>query len=129
MPSQAKTHRTGDPMSENDPNFIQGTVDLLILKSLQAEPRHGYGVAAWIRATSDEAFQIEEGALYTALHRMKARGWVESEWGRSKNNRQAKYYRLTDRGRAQLERASDRWESHAEAVGRVLGADLTDASA
>lgn len=129
MLSRATPTQPGDPMSENDPNFIQGTVDLLILKSLQAEPRHGYGVARWIRATSDEAFRIEEGALYTALHRMKARGWVESEWGRSKNNRQAKYYRLTDRGREQLERASDRWESHAEAVGRILGADPTDAPA
>ena len=80
-------------------DLLQGTLDLLVLKALSWDARHGYAVATWIRERSHEAFLVEEGALYPALHRLERRGWVESEWGLSDNNRKAKYYRLTSRGR------------------------------
>src|SRR4026207_2377209 len=78
-------------------DLLQGTLDLLVLKALSWGPAHGYSVATWIRERSDEAFLGEEGALYPALHRLERRGWVESEWGLSENNRRAKYYRLTSK--------------------------------
>jgi len=102
--------------------LLQGTLDVLVLKALSWGPRHGYAVAAWIRETAEDALRVEEGALYTALHRMEKRGWLESEWGLSENNRRAKYYRLTEPGRRQLRQATRDWTSYAEAVFRVLGA-------
>lgn len=100
--------------------LLQGTLDLLVLKALSWEPLHGYAVATWIRDHSDAEFLIEEGALYPALHRLERRGWVESEWGVSENNRRAKYYRLTSKGRAQLRSEVTMWERYVSAVGRVL---------
>lgn len=108
-------------------NLLQGTLDVLVLKALALEPRHGYGVARWIRETTDETLQIEEGALYTSLHRMHEKGWIEAEWGLSENNRRAKYYCLTPRGRAQLESSEETWTSYAEAVFKVLGARKSEA--
>ena len=90
-------------------DLVQGTLDLLILKTLTWGPRHGYAVASWIRETTDERLQIEEGALYTALHRMEKRGWIESEWGLSENNRKAKFYEITRAGLKQVERESEDW--------------------
>jgi len=107
-------------MSDEDLKLLQGTLDALVLKALEEGPRHGYAVARWIRETSDDALQIEDGALYTALHRMEERGWLESRWGRSENNRRAKFYRLTVGGRRQLERGTGRWENYARAVFKVL---------
>ena len=105
-----------------DLDLLRGTVDVLVLKTLAWGPRHGYDVARWIRQTSREELTIEEGALYTALHRMETRGWLAAEWGVSDNNRRAKYYRLTAAGRQQLSRQSAVWERYAEAVFRVLHA-------
>ena len=100
--------------------LLQGTLDLLVLKALSWGPAHGYSVATWIRERSDAAFLVEEGALYPALHRLERRGWVEAEWGLSENNRRAKYYRLTPRGRAQLRSEVSLWERYVSAVGKVL---------
>ena len=101
-------------------DLLQGTLDVLVLKTLSWGPRHGYAVAAWIRDTTQHDIQVEEGALYTALHRMEKRGWIESEWGLSENNRKAKYYELTPAGRQQLRAQTTRWTRYAQAVSRVL---------
>jgi transcriptional regulator len=103
-----------------DLELIQGTLDVLILKALTWGPRHGYAVARWIGEITDDELQIEEGALYTALHRLEKRGWVESEWGLSENNRRARFYQMTSVGRRQLRRQSDLWTRYAQAVFRVL---------
>jgi transcriptional regulator len=103
-------------------DLLQGTLDLLILKALAWGPRHGYAVASWIRATTRDDLNIEDGALYTALHRMEQRGWLDSDWGITENNRRAKYYALTDAGRAELTAARARWSTYARAVFRVLEA-------
>jgi transcriptional regulator len=103
-------------------NLLQGTLDLLVLKALAAEPRHGYGVAGWVREVTEGALEIEEGALYTSLHRMERRGWVRSEWGVSENNRRAKYYSLTAKGRRQAEAESVTWERYAAAMRKVMRA-------
>jgi PadR family transcriptional regulator, regulatory protein PadR len=103
-----------------DLDLLQGTLDVLVLKTLTWGPRHGYAVARWIAETTDETLQVEEGALYTALHRLEKRGLVESEWGLSENNRRAKYYQLTAAGRAALRAQTLRWTAYAEAVFKVL---------
>ncbi|HEU4642373.1 MAG TPA: PadR family transcriptional regulator [Gemmatimonadaceae bacterium] len=105
-----------------DLDLLQGTLDLLILKTLAWGPMHGYAAARWIRDTSDDDLQIEEGALYTALHRMEQRGWLESEWGLSENNRRAKFYQLTAAGRRQLRAKSALWTRYASAVSKILAA-------
>lgn len=109
-------------MTRKQMSLLQGTLDVLVLKAVAGEPRHGYGVADWIRRTTDGTLDIEDGALYTSLHRMERRGWLEAEWGVSKNNRRAKYYSLTPRGRAELRKASGDWARYAEAVFKVLDA-------
>lgn len=93
---------------------------MLVLRALIWGPRHGYTIMRWIRDTSDDALQIEEGALYPALHRMQARGWIEAEWGISENNRRAKFYRLTAAGRRQLEAETENWQRVSTAVTRIL---------
>ncbi len=103
--------------------LLQGTLDVLVLKALAHEARHGYGVAEWVRRTTDGTLEVEDGALYTSLHRMEKRGWIAAEWGVSKNNRRAKYYSLTDAGRAELVKASKDWARYAEAVFKVLGSE------
>ena len=108
-------------MRDDDLELLQGTLDVLVLKTLSWGPRHGYAVARWIAATSGEELAIEEGALYTALHRLEKRGWVDAEWGLSENNRKAKFYQLTARGRAQLRAQAARWARYSTAVTRVLG--------
>ena len=101
-------------------DLLQGTLDVLVLKTLSWGPRHGYAVARWIRETSDGTIQVEDRALYVSLHRMEARGWVASEWGLSENNRKAKYYRLTAAGRKQLRAKTSYWTEYATAVFRIL---------
>ena len=101
-------------------DLLQGTLDLLVLKALSWDTGHGFAVATWIRERSHDEFLVEEGALYPALHRLERRGLVESEWGLSENNRKAKFYRLTARGRAQLRAEVSRWDRYVSAVGRVL---------
>jgi len=105
-----------------DLDLLQGTLDVLVLKTLTWGPRHGYAVAEWIRQTTEGTLSIEEGALYTSLHRMEKRKWIESEWGLSDNNRKAKYYQLTRAGRTQLAQRASRWTSYAVAVHQVLNA-------
>lgn len=100
--------------------LVQGTLDMLVLKALTFGRRHGYGVAQWVRATTGGRLEVEEGALYTALHRMERRGWLESEWGVSENNRRAKYYALTAEGRRQLRSQKRQWSEYADAVFAVL---------
>ena len=107
-------------MATADLDLLQGTLDLLILKTLAWAPRHGYAVAQWIRETTDDDLQIEEGALYTALHRMEKRGWLDAEWGLSDNNRKAKYYALTALGRKQMRAKSALWTRYAQAVFKIL---------
>jgi PadR family transcriptional regulator, regulatory protein PadR len=102
-------------------DFLQGTLDMLVLRTLLFGPAHGHTIAHVIEKTSDLALQIEHGSLYPALHRLEARGFVAAFWGTSENNRKAKYYRLTPAGRKQLTRERGRWESLVKAVARVLG--------
>ena len=109
-------------MKDDNLNLIQGTLDILVLKALAAGPRHGYAVARWIRETTDDALNVDEGALYTALHRLAKRKWLESDWGLSENKRRAKFYRITVPGRKHLEASSRSWSRYAEAVFKVLGA-------
>ena len=104
----------------NELELMQGTLDLLVLKALIWGPMHGYAVARWIAVTTDEDLQIEEGALYTALHRMEKRRWLASEWGQSENNRRAKYYQLTAAGRRELRAKSAMFARYARAVFKVL---------
>jgi PadR family transcriptional regulator, regulatory protein PadR len=107
-------------MGSSDPVFLPGTLDMLILKALSSESRHGYAIAQFVQQASDEVLRVEEGALYPALHRLELKGFLRSEWGVSENNRRAKYYRLTPRGRRQLERETAGWERIAAAVTRVM---------
>ena len=97
-------------------NFLQGTLDVLILRSVAAGPLHGYDVVAWIREASGGVLAIEEGALYTALHRMEARAWLSAEWATSPKGRRAKYYGLTAEGRQQLRRGEREWTRFSGAV-------------
>jgi PadR family transcriptional regulator, regulatory protein PadR len=103
-----------------DLDLLQGTLDVLVLKALSWGPRHGYAVARWVAESSRDELAIEDGALYTSLHRMENRGWITSEWGLSENNRKAKYYQLTPAGQRQLSAQAERWNRYAKAVTRVL---------
>ena len=100
--------------------LMQGTVDLLILRALQAGPSHGYWVSKWVRDRTDGVLTIEDAALYQALHRLEARRWIDAEWGVSDNNRRARYYALTPQGREQLRSAASSWRRYAAAMVKVL---------
>jgi len=102
--------------------LLQGTLDMLILRTLQWGPQHGHGVGQAIRARSDELLRVETGSLYPALHRLVKRGWLKAEWGVSEANQRAKYYQLTAAGRAQLLRERNRWSQLVDAIGRVMNA-------
>ena len=103
-------------------DLVQGTLDLIILKALMWGPCHGYAVVRWVRDITADDLQIEEGALYTALHRMEKRKWLRADWGLSENNRKAKFYSLTPTGRKQLRVESQRWTSYARAVSKIIAA-------
>jgi transcriptional regulator len=103
-------------------DLLQGTLDLLVLKTLSWGPAHGYSVARWIQQLTDDVLQVGEGSLYPALHRLEEQGCVASEWRRSENNRKAKFYRLTPTGRAQLRAQSATWSQFAGAIAKVLRA-------
>ena len=107
-------------MARPTEELLRGTLDALILKALTWGPRHGYGIAGWIKDTSLAALAVEDRALYLALHRLEDNGWVDSDWGVSDNNRRAKFYRLTASGRAQLRAESSRLARYAEGLFRVL---------
>jgi len=100
--------------------LVQGTLDMLILKTLARGPQHGYGIAQFIQQVSDEVLRVEEGSLYPALHRLELDGVIDSEWGLSSNNRRAKYYRLTALGRKQLVKEASNWSRLAQAIALVM---------
>jgi PadR family transcriptional regulator, regulatory protein PadR len=112
----------GSLMAKPTVDLLQGTLDLLILKTLSWGPAHGYAIARWIQQLTGEVLQVGEGSLYPALHRLLERGWVESEWRVSEHNRRAKFYTLTTKGRQQLRAETASWHQFVDAVGRVLGA-------
>lgn len=101
---------------------VQGTLDMLVLKTLTRGPMHGYGIAEFIQQVSGDVLRVEEGSLYPALHRLELDGFIDSEWGQSANNRRAKYYRLTARGRKQFAAESNQWKQLSAAVTRVMEA-------
>jgi len=101
-------------------DLVQGTLDMLVLKSLASGSKHGYAVAEWIAQSSEEVLRVEEGALYPALHRLELRGLLKSEWGVSENNRRAKFYSLTAAGRKDLAAESEYWRRMAGAIARVM---------
>jgi PadR family transcriptional regulator, regulatory protein PadR len=101
--------------------ILQGTLDMLILRTLILGPSHGHTIAQVIERTSENALEVEQGSLYPALHRLEDRGWVSSEWGVSENSRKAKFYRLTHKGRIELNAAAGRWRRMTRAIGLILG--------
>jgi PadR family transcriptional regulator, regulatory protein PadR len=103
-------------------NFLQGTLDVLILTALSDVPLHGYDVVEWIRSTTEGSVAIDDGALYMALHRMERRGWLDAEWRTSPRGRRAKYYRLTSEGRKQMRAGEKNWSKFADAVAKVFAA-------
>jgi PadR family transcriptional regulator, regulatory protein PadR len=100
--------------------LLQGTLDMLILRTLQWGPQHGHGVGQAIRLQSEDLLKVETGSLYPALHRLEKRGWLKSEWGISEANQRAKFYQLTAAGKAQLSREQDRWSQLVSAIGRIM---------
>ena len=111
--------------AEDRLELLQGTLDLLILRTLILGPQHGQGIARAIQQTSDEELLVEHGALYPALQRLEERGWISAKWGTSANNRKARFYSLTPAGRKQLVRETTKWKRLATAIGRVLGPEET----
>ena len=109
-------------MLDPDGGLLRGTLDVLILKAVSWGPRHGYAIAEWITAVTDDELLVEEGPLYTALHRLEKKGWLSSEWGYSENNRKARYYQLSRHGRQQLRAETTTWERYARAVSKALAA-------
>jgi transcriptional regulator len=118
MPTQDDDQRT---------SLLQGTLDLLILRMLLLGPRHGQGIARAIQRESDEVFLVDHGSLYLALQRLEERGWVDAKWGVSENNRRARFYRLTAKGRNQLTAKTAEWNRIAAAMGRILNAGESEA--
>lgn len=107
-------------MTDSRSDLLQGTLDLLILKTLNREPRHGWGIAQEIQRRSKDVLQVNQGSLYPALHRLARQGWIAAEWGLSENNRRAKFYRLTSAGQKQLEEETENWHRLSNAIGEVL---------
>jgi PadR family transcriptional regulator PadR len=103
-------------------DLMQGTLDMLILRTLLFGPRHGHGIAVSIEQTTGDVLRIDHGSLYPALHRLVKRGWIAAKWGTTENNRRARYYRLTSAGRRQLTAEQSRWERVTRAVARVMNA-------
>jgi transcriptional regulator len=107
-------------MTDYKAELLQGTLDMLILKTLALEPMHGYGISQRIQQISREVFRVNQGSLYPALHRLEKEGLIEAEWGASDNNRRARYYRLTKAGRKRLSAETQNWERLAAAITRIL---------
>jgi PadR family transcriptional regulator len=107
-------------MTDEKAELLQGTLDMLILKTLALEPMHGYGIAVRIQQISKDVLRVNQGSLYPALRRLERRGWIEAEWGESENNRRARFYHLTKTGRKQLKEETQEWERLAQAVARIL---------
>ena len=100
--------------------FRHGAIELLVLKALSWGPQHGFSIARWIQDTADDVLRLEEGSLYPALHRMEDKGWLKATWGTSENNRRAKFYQLSAKGRGQLTTETRDWRAYAAAVSKVL---------
>jgi transcriptional regulator len=109
-------------MAKEKPDLVHGTPDMLILKALQHEPRHGLAIADRIQQISQDVLRVEQGSLYPALYRLEAQGWIKAEWGVSDNNRKARYYRLTAAGRKQLAAEKEHWSRITAGINRVLAA-------
>jgi PadR family transcriptional regulator len=107
-------------MAGSNVDLLQGTLDVLILRTLAGGPMHGWGIAQRIQEVSEEVLRVNQGSLYPALHRLEDEAWIAAEWGASENNRRAKYYRLTRRGQRQLEAETESWQRFAAAVARIL---------
>jgi transcriptional regulator len=107
-------------MFEKESGLLQGTVELLILKTLSWGPMHGYGIASWIESATDDVLRVEEGSLYPALYRMTRKGWIKAQWGITENNRRAKYYHLTAEGRRQFREQTSGWRRFADAVDQAI---------
>jgi len=107
-------------MAKEKPDLLQGTLDMLILKALQLEPMHGFGISVRIRQMSDEVLLVEQGSLYPALYRLEEQGWISAEWGVSENNRKARFYKLTAAGRKQLESETANWKQVSAAINLIL---------
>ena len=107
-------------MPNSSVDFLKGTLDLMILKTLSWAPAHGYGIARWIEECTDDVLQVEEGSLYPALHKLEEQGFIVAEWGISEHNRRAKFYRLTAAGKRQLATANDHWSRFAQALFKLL---------
>src|SRR3954466_9366029 len=110
----------GPVVFAKEAGLLQGTLELLVLKTLSWGPMHGYGIASWIETATDDVLSVEEGSLYPALYRMARKGWIKAEWGVSENNRRAKFYRLTPQGRQQLRDQTSGWQRFAAAVERAV---------
>jgi PadR family transcriptional regulator, regulatory protein PadR len=108
-------------MSDSRSDLLQGTLDMLILKTLGLGPMHGWGITQRIRQLSDDVLQVQQGSLYPAVHRLERRGWVKASWGTSENNRRAKFYQLTAAGRRHLDEETESWERVSTAIAQVLG--------
>ena len=108
-------------MSQSKTDLLQGTLDLLILKTLALEPMHGWGIAHRIEQVSEAVLSVQQGSLYPALHRLEKQGWIASEWKTTENNRAARYYRLTPAGRRQLHDETENWARVSTAIAKVLG--------
>ena len=113
----------GDPVKPKPLALLQGTVDLLILRSIERDAAHGYAIARWVREQTDGVLGIEDAALYQALHRLEAKRWIEASWGVSENNRKAKFYRLTRAGRKQLIAEARAWDDATAILARFLTED------
>jgi PadR family transcriptional regulator len=107
-------------LSKSNVDLLQGTLDLLVLRTLLSGPQHGWGISQRIQQTSEDVFRVNQGSLYPALHRLEQEGWIDAEWGASENNRKARFYRLTRSGRKRLDEETASWERLAAAVARVL---------
>ncbi|HEY4281691.1 MAG TPA: PadR family transcriptional regulator [Chthoniobacterales bacterium] len=107
-------------MAREKPDLVYGTLDMLILKALQHEPRHGLGIADRIQQMSQDILRVEQGSLYPALYRLEAQGWIKAEWGLSENNRKARYYKLTAAGRKQLTAETEHWSRITAGINLVL---------
>ncbi len=114
-------------MPPSKADLLQGTLDMLILKTVALGPVHGYGISLRIRATSQDVLNVQQGSLYPALHRLEARGWLLAEWGASDNGRQAKFYRLSAKGKRQLVAEEANWHRLANAIGLILNATSENA--
>lgn len=114
-------------MARPSVDLLQGSLDVIVLRTLSWQPMHGFGIARWIQRVTDDVFQLEEGTLYPALYRLENKGWVKSEWRITENNRRAKYYRLTAAGRKRLTAEMDTWALFAGAMSKVMAAVPTAA--